>query len=451
MTQPSFRDVELLNAYLDDEMDATQRQRLESRLSSDPGLKSIFDDLREARVVLRRLPQRRTPRNFTLTPQMAGIKPPLPRSYPILRFASAFAAILLFFTYAINFLPRVSLSLGAAAPMMETGIGGGAELEDAQRSQSGGGCDTCTVEATMMAEAPLAPSEKLPPSPLATAAPTEAEQSFVQQAPSITEPAADSYNRTLNFPSPWTGWQALLFIVACLAGGAALITRLAVERRWAKTNKTSMVFSWRDALLLALAVLLILAALWGLFTLATGKPSPLSFSLPALSPNGTAVDSGDKGRVSPQGDKGGYQPTIFSLAPAMGYEYTFSDPQGKVIALSFPAGAYTVSTDLQFSVGQGAPTPPGYVYAGRGFQVYTIPDSLPLLIPVTVTLEYSDEDATLIPDENQLILMAWNGSEWIDAASLCSPASEIFRFPEENKVRMEICDIGGFALFAPAP
>lgn len=450
MTQPSFRDVELLNAYLDDELDATQRQRLESRLSSDPGLKSIFDELREARVVLSRLPQRRAPRNFTLTSKMAGIKPPLPRAYPIFRFASAFAAILFFFTYAINFLPRVSLSLGAAAPMMETGIGGGAP-EDTQRNQSGGGCDSCTAEATLMAEAPAAPSEKLPPAPMATAAPSEAEQSFVQPAPSITEPAADSYNRTLYFPSPWTGWQALLFIVACLAGGAALITRLAVERRWAKTNKISTGFSWRDALLLALTVLLILAALWGLFTLATGKPSLLSFSLPALSPGGMAVDSGDKGRVSPQGDKGGYQPAIFSLDPAMGYEYTYSDPQGKVIALSFPAGAYAVFTDLQFSAGQGAPTPPGYVYAGRGFQVYTIPDSLPLLIPVTVTLEYSDEDATLIPDENRLILMAWNGSEWIDAAALCSPASEIFRFPEENKVRMEICDIGGFALFAPAP
>ena len=44
MSQPSFRDVELLNSYLDGELEATQRQRLESRLGSDSGLKSILDE-----------------------------------------------------------------------------------------------------------------------------------------------------------------------------------------------------------------------------------------------------------------------------------------------------------------------------------------------------------------------------------------------------------------------
>jgi anti-sigma factor RsiW len=48
MSQPSFRDVEQLNAYLDGELDATRRQRLESRLGTDPELKSILDELREA-------------------------------------------------------------------------------------------------------------------------------------------------------------------------------------------------------------------------------------------------------------------------------------------------------------------------------------------------------------------------------------------------------------------
>jgi len=235
MTQPSFRDVELLNAYLDDEMDATQRQRLESRLSSDPGLKSIFDELRESRVVLRRLPQRRAPRNFTLTPKMAGIKPPLPRSYPILRFASAFAAILLFFTYAPNFLQRVPLSLGAAAPMMETGIGGGAELEDNQRNQSGGGCDSCTAEPTMVAEAPFAPSEKLPSSPEATLAPAEEMQTLQQDQFTESENAVEA-GRPSGFPTP-SPLQLVLLAVAGVAGISALIVRLVTERSFAKKNR----------------------------------------------------------------------------------------------------------------------------------------------------------------------------------------------------------------------
>lgn len=451
MSQPSFRDVEQLNAYLDGELDAAQRQRLESRLGSDSGLNSLLDELREARGVLRRLPQRHAPRNFTLTPSMAGIKPPLPRAYPVLRFASVFAVFLLFFTFAVNSLPRLSLPMGAAAPAaMEVGVGGG-EPEEQQRDKSGGGCDACTAEATPMAEAPLAPSEKLPPAPMGTATPAlEAEQSFSQQFPAETEAISDSSLRTVYFPSPWSSWQAILFIFACLAGSIALIIRLVVERRWAKSNKVSTRFSWRDALLLALAVLLFLAALWGLYTLVAGKPSLVSLTLPAVTGrNDVTTESGDKGRFSPQQDKGAFQPSIFSLDSSMAYEYTYSDAQGKVIALAFPAGAFSATTELQFSAGQGAPTPPGFVYAGRGFQVYTIPESLPLLKPVTVTVEYSEEDAGLIPDESQLILMVWNGSEWIDAARLCSPASGIIRFPDENKVRMELCDIGGFALFAP--
>ena len=237
MTQPSFRDVELLNAYLDDEMDATQRQRLESRLSSDPGLKSIFDELRESRVVLRRLPQRRAPRNFTLTPKMAGIKPPLPSSYPILRFASAFAAFLFFFAYATNFLPRLSLSLGAAAPAameMQTGVGGG-EPEDMQRDQSGGGCDTCTSEPTLMAEVPFAPSEKQPPAPEATPLPEEEMQSLQQDQITESENAVDA-GRPSGFPTP-SPLQMVLLVAAAVAGISALIVRLVTERSFAKKNR----------------------------------------------------------------------------------------------------------------------------------------------------------------------------------------------------------------------
>jgi hypothetical protein len=267
MTQPSFRDVETLTAYLDGQLDSAQRQRLEARLGSDPELKAALDALRESRSVLRRLPQRRAPHNFTLTPKMAGIKPPLPRSYPIFRWASVVAAFLLFFAYATNLLPRLSLTMGAAAPAvsMEKGIGGGAP-EDNTRNQSGGGCDTCTAEATPQALAPLAPSGEAPPSEL-TPTPAGTEQAFVQQAPPVEAPVLE--RPSFSFPAP-TLWQVILFIVACLAGGVALIIRLAVERRWAKTHAVPSRISWRDVMLVVLALLLVAAALWGLLALASG-------------------------------------------------------------------------------------------------------------------------------------------------------------------------------------
>ena len=70
MTQtPSFRDVQQLSAYLDGQLKPSEAARLESRLQSEPGLASIFEELRQTRSLLRQLPQRRAPRNFTLTPK----------------------------------------------------------------------------------------------------------------------------------------------------------------------------------------------------------------------------------------------------------------------------------------------------------------------------------------------------------------------------------------------
>ena len=105
---PSFRDVEKLSAYLDRQLKPSEVARLESRLQTEPELASILQDLRQTRSLLRRLPQRRAPRNFTLTPKMVGQKPPLPRTYPAFRLATVLATLLLFFTFATNFMaPRL--------------------------------------------------------------------------------------------------------------------------------------------------------------------------------------------------------------------------------------------------------------------------------------------------------------------------------------------------------
>src|SRR5512139_991838 len=102
MKSPSFHDVEQLSALMDGKLSQAEAARLQGRLGSDPNLRAIMEDLRQTRSLLRRLPARRAPRNFTLTPKMAGVKPPLPRSVPTLRFATALAAFLLVFSMATN-------------------------------------------------------------------------------------------------------------------------------------------------------------------------------------------------------------------------------------------------------------------------------------------------------------------------------------------------------------
>src|SRR5512133_1751824 len=105
----NFHDIENLSAYLDGQLNASDAARLEARLKNDPELDSVLSDLRAARGILRKLPARKSPRNFTLTRQMVGLKPPLPRSYSFFRFSTAFATILLTLTFAANALSGVPL------------------------------------------------------------------------------------------------------------------------------------------------------------------------------------------------------------------------------------------------------------------------------------------------------------------------------------------------------
>lgn len=125
--QISFRDVENLSAFLDGQLSQAGKTRLESRLKTDLELTAALDELHRARAILRRTPQRRAPRNFMLTPKMAGIKPPIPRLVPAFSWASAVAMLVFVCSLGVNMIGQVSF--GAAAPMMvaapEYGIGGG--------------------------------------------------------------------------------------------------------------------------------------------------------------------------------------------------------------------------------------------------------------------------------------------------------------------------------------
>src|SRR6266536_1429141 len=98
------RDLGRLSSYLDGQLKRSGSARLEARLSTDPNLRAVLDDLRGARGLLRQLPMRKAPRNFTLTPKMVGKNPPLPRVYPAFRFVTAVATLLLFFSVGLNFL-----------------------------------------------------------------------------------------------------------------------------------------------------------------------------------------------------------------------------------------------------------------------------------------------------------------------------------------------------------
>jgi hypothetical protein len=66
------RDLELLSAYLDGQLPAEERSALEARLRVDDALRRELDLLRETTGLIRSLPVRKAPRNYTLTPAQAS-------------------------------------------------------------------------------------------------------------------------------------------------------------------------------------------------------------------------------------------------------------------------------------------------------------------------------------------------------------------------------------------
>jgi hypothetical protein len=228
------RDLELLSSYLDGQLNPSESARLESRLNSDPQLASVLTDLRATRNLLRKLPARKAPRNFTLTRKMVGQNPPLPRAYPIFRFATALATLLFFFSFGVN---TVGKQMASQAPMYGMGGGGGAEenteLFSAQEAPA------AATETPAATEAPL-----LELAPMPTQMPTEA----ADAARIVDTPAAKDVGDTENAVTPDqfqvqqeaqspvplvpSMWQIGLVIIAAIGLVLMFLMRQLAANRW---------------------------------------------------------------------------------------------------------------------------------------------------------------------------------------------------------------------------
>lgn len=230
-----FRDVQLLSAYLDGQLSPSDAQRLESRLDSDPQLRAVMDDLRAARDLLRKLPQRRAPRNFTLTPKMAGLKPPAPRAYPTLRLAAVLATFFFVVTFAVDGLAPLAAQ-PAAMPMQAIGRGGGGGGPGAAESAPAATQAPAATKAPAATEAPVQPFAAVVPTTTPEAPASQNDQTLqAPEAPSAKGVAPPSENsqpsRVRSEPVPLI-WLILLGVVALICGGAALLLRLFNERKF---------------------------------------------------------------------------------------------------------------------------------------------------------------------------------------------------------------------------
>jgi len=109
------RDWEILSAYLDGQLSARERTRLEERLRQRADLRATLVELRRVRAMLRSQPRMRAPRSFALTMEMIEGKAARQAAfnpYPALRLASVLASalfILLAIGDALGLAPRQAL------------------------------------------------------------------------------------------------------------------------------------------------------------------------------------------------------------------------------------------------------------------------------------------------------------------------------------------------------
>jgi len=244
--QPSSRDLTKLSAYLDGELSASASRKMKSRLARDPNLLAALDDLRETKSILQRIPKRRSPRNFTLSPQMVAKSPPMPRAYPVFRFASAVAFILLFFSALPNFGAPMNAAdqmvMEAAAPAIENFAG--AEAEEMMEMP--------VAEAPALAQAESAPAEEAPAAPEEPAAPEadaekatadRAEEAIISTPTAMPTQIVSPTPETLAVPptepsaqpaSPQRIWQIVLVVLAIFFALGAFILRRRTISKWRK-------------------------------------------------------------------------------------------------------------------------------------------------------------------------------------------------------------------------
>ncbi len=237
------RDLELLSSYLDGQLTPSDSARLESRLKSDGQLASTLDDLRAARALLRQLPKRRAPRNFTLTRKMVGLNPPLPRAYPAFRFATVVATLLFFFTFGVN---TLAPQLAQISPF---GTGGGAPeifsaapaaATEAPVFAEAAATEAPATEAPAATEAPLQSSSDL--APLPTMMPSLEDSARVAETPMTKIGEAENAGGvdqpqvanepTRPMPIIPSAWQSAFAVIAVLSAMFMALLRRSASNRW---------------------------------------------------------------------------------------------------------------------------------------------------------------------------------------------------------------------------
>ena len=107
---------EMLTAYVDGALSPRHISAFEQQLSQDPELQAEVEQMQQHKLMMRQLPRRRVPRNFTLDPALYSPpqRQPLLQLYPAMRVATVLTAVFLIIAVSAELLTPLR-SAGFAA------------------------------------------------------------------------------------------------------------------------------------------------------------------------------------------------------------------------------------------------------------------------------------------------------------------------------------------------
>jgi len=233
----SRRDWEQLSAYMDDQLSAREQAGIEARLQTDESLREALDDLRMTRIAVKALPHLRAPRNFTLTPEMAGQRQKKrPRLFSTFRLVSVVSSLLLVMVLLVDLL---GLGRVAMMPAQEMAAPSAKILEAEEMAAPGEEVqpmvEVRAEDAAVEKEAgeALGEEDTLDADEISISAPTsppdpaKGEPTYVPEAGLAYEPAADSeISQAAATPfAPVRVVEIFLGVIAFAAGVAAFSSR----------------------------------------------------------------------------------------------------------------------------------------------------------------------------------------------------------------------------------
>lgn len=129
----------------------------------------------------------------------------------------------------------------------------------------------------------------------------------------------------------------------------------------------------------------------------------------------------------------------------------FTDPQDELTTIKIPAGAVTDPTIIRYEPLSPASIPEELGSTNHAFDLSAIRDGETILdfnfdTPITITIDYSDMDVIQVYEET-IRLYFFDGVNWIDAATTCTPASTYSLDPVANQISVDICHLSTFSLF----